>query len=107
MMIALLSLTVIGDLIALLGGTAFAMAMLGVELSTLYYSLAENLAPWDFLHGIIKAAAFGVAIAVTSCYFGVSVRGGAVGVGRAVNAAVVAAAVSILLLDFLLTYLLP
>ena len=29
------------------------------------------------------------------------------GVGRAVNAAVVAAAVSILLLDFFLTYLLP
>ena len=32
-------------------------------------------------------------------------RGGAVGVGRAVNAAVVAAAVSIMLLDFFLTYL--
>jgi phospholipid/cholesterol/gamma-HCH transport system permease protein len=43
-------------------------------------------------------------IAITSCYFGVTVRGGAVGVGKAVNAAVVAAAVSIMLLDFFLTY---
>jgi len=34
-----------------------------------------------------------------------TVRGGAVGVGRAVNAAVVAAAMSIMLLDFFLTYL--
>ena len=48
---------------------------------------------------------FGGAIAVSSCYFGVTVRGGAVGVGRAVNAAVVAAAVSIMLLDFFLTYM--
>jgi phospholipid/cholesterol/gamma-HCH transport system permease protein len=48
---------------------------------------------------------FGLSIAITSCYFGISVRGGAVGVGRAVNAAVVAAAVSIMLIDFFLTYL--
>jgi phospholipid/cholesterol/gamma-HCH transport system permease protein len=41
---------------------------------------------------------------VTSCYFGVTVKGGAVGVGKAVNAAVVAAAVSIMMLDFFLTY---
>jgi hypothetical protein len=48
--------------------------------------------------------AFGAAIALSSCYFGVTVKGGAVGVGRAVNAAVVAAAVSIMLLDFFMTY---
>jgi phospholipid/cholesterol/gamma-HCH transport system permease protein len=48
---------------------------------------------------------FGGAIAVASCYFGVTVRGGAVGVGRAVNNAVVASAVSIMLLDFFITYL--
>ena len=61
--------------------------------------------PYDFLHGVYKSMAFGGAIAVSSCYFGVTVRGGAVGVGRAVNAAVVAAAVSIMLLDFFMTYL--
>lgn len=107
MMIALLALTVIGDLVALLGGALFAMWMLDVEFATLYYNFAESLQPMDFLHGIIKSGAFGVAIAVTSCYFGVTVRGGAVGVGRAVNASVVAAAVSVLFIDFVLTYLLP
>jgi len=65
----------------------------------------ESSATKDFLHGIWKALVFGGAIALTSCYFGVTVRGGTVGVGRAVNAAVVAAAVSIMLLDFFLTYL--
>lgn len=107
MMIALFALTVLGDLIALGGAALFAMLLHDVSFSTLYVSLVDNLGPVDVLHGIIKAAAFGLAIAVTSCYFGVTVSGGAVGVGRAVNAAVVAAAVSILLLDFFLTYLLP
>jgi phospholipid/cholesterol/gamma-HCH transport system permease protein len=107
MMLALLALTIIGALIALMGSTVFALLMFDVVYSTLHFSLFDNLAPWDFLHGIIKATAFGLAIALTSCYFGITVRGGAVGVGRAVNASVVAAAVSVLILDFVLTYLLP
>ena len=105
MMIMLVALTVIGDLVALAGGSVVAHAMLGIDWSTMYFSFADNLKPHDFLHGIEKSVVFGAAIAVSSCYFGVSVRGGAVGVGRAVNAAVVAAAVSIMLLDFFITYL--
>jgi phospholipid/cholesterol/gamma-HCH transport system permease protein len=104
MVVMLLALTVIGDLVALLGASIVGRAMLDIDWSTMYYSFADNLRPYDFLHGVYKSMAFGAAIAVTSCYFGVTVRGGAVGVGKAVNAAVVAAAVSILLLDFFLTY---
>jgi phospholipid/cholesterol/gamma-HCH transport system permease protein len=105
MMVMLVALTVIGDLVALAGAAVVAKAMLGIEWSSMYHSFADNLKPFDFLHGIYKSIAFGAAIAMSSCYFGVTVRGGAVGVGRAVNAAVVAAAVSIMLLDFFLTYL--
>jgi phospholipid/cholesterol/gamma-HCH transport system permease protein len=105
MVVMLVALTVIGDLVALLGAAVIGKLMLEIDFSTMYYSFADNLKPYDFLHGVYKAIAFGVAIAVSSCYFGVTVRGGAVGVGRAVNAAVVAAAVSIMLLDFFLTYL--
>ena len=107
MVIALFTLTVIGDLIALQGGTLFSMLLFDVEFITLFTSLADNLAPHDFVHGLVKAAAFGAAIALTSCYYGITVRGGAVGVGRAVNAAVVSAAVAIILLDFLLGHVLP
>jgi phospholipid/cholesterol/gamma-HCH transport system permease protein len=104
MVVTLLALTVMGDLVALLGASVVGRLMLDIDWSTMYYSFADNLEPYDFLHGIYKSMAFGAAIAMTSCYFGVTVRGGAVGVGRAVNAAVVAAAVSIMLLDFFLTY---
>lgn len=106
MIVMLFCLTVLGDLVAVGGGMLFAKLLLNVEYSTFYYSLADNLRPEDFLHGLYKAAAFGLAIALTSCHFGVTVRGGAVGVGRAVNAAVVAAAIAIMLLDFFMTYLL-
>ncbi len=105
MVVMLVALTAIGDLVALVGATLIGRAMLDIEFSSMYYSITENLKPYDFLHGIYKSIAFGIAIAMSSCYFGITVRGGAVGVGRAVNSAVVAAAVSIMLLDFFLTYL--
>ncbi len=105
MIIMLVALTILGDLVALLGASVVGHSMLGIDWSTMYHSFADNLTPYDFIHGIYKSIGFGTAIAVTSCYFGVTVRGGAVGVGKAVNAAVVAAAVSIMLLDFFLTYI--
>lgn len=105
MIVMLVALTILGDLVALLGASVVGRSMLGIDWATMYHSFADNLRPYDFLHGVYKSFAFGGAIAVTSCYFGVTVRGGAVGVGKAVNAAVVAAAVSIMLLDFFLTYL--
>ena len=105
MMVMLVALTAIGDLVALLGAALIAKLVLGIEYSTMYHSFADNLSPHDFLQGIYKSVVFGAAIATSSCYFGVSVKGGAVGVGRAVNAAVVAAAVSIMLLDFFMTYM--
>ena len=105
MIVMLVALTVIGDLVALAGAALIGRLMLDIDFSTMYQSFTQYLKPYDFLHGVYKSIAFGVAIAMTSCYFGVTVRGGAVGVGRAVNAAVVAAAVSIMLLDFFLTYL--
>jgi phospholipid/cholesterol/gamma-HCH transport system permease protein len=105
MTIMLLALTILGNLVALAGGALFSSLLLDVSPSIFYHSLVDNLRPEDLIHGLIKAVAFGVAIARTSCHFGLGVRGGAVGVGRAVNAAVVAAAISIMVLDFFVTYL--
>ncbi len=107
MMIMLFCLTVIGDLVAIVGGGLFGKLLLDVDYATFYYSFADNLKPWDLGHGLIKSAVFGLVIALSSCHFGITVKGGAVGVGRAVNNAVVAAAVGIMLLDYFLTYLLP
>jgi phospholipid/cholesterol/gamma-HCH transport system permease protein len=106
MMIMLFLLTGIGDLVGILGGALFGKIVVGVDISVFWSSFRDNLRHWDVLHGLGKAAVFGLVISLTSCHFGVTVKGGAVGVGRAVNAAVVAAAVGIMVLDFLMTFVL-
>ena len=106
MMISLFCLVVLGDVVAIGGGALFGKLLLGVELSSFLHSFADNLKPWDLSIGLVKAIVFGLAISVTSCHFGVSVKGGAVGVGRAVNDAVVSAAVAIMISDNLLTMVL-
>jgi phospholipid/cholesterol/gamma-HCH transport system permease protein len=103
MMIALFCLVVLGDVVAIAGGALFGKLLLNVELSSFLHSFADNLKPRDLSVGLVKAVVFGGAISITSCHFGVTVKGGAVGVGRAVNDAVVAAAVAIMISDNLLT----
>jgi phospholipid/cholesterol/gamma-HCH transport system permease protein len=105
MIIALFCLTVVGDVVAIVGGALFGKLLLNVELSSFLHSFADNLTTRDLSVGLVKAAVFGLAISITSCHFGVTVKGGAVGVGRAVNDAVVAAAVAIMVSDNLLTML--
>lgn len=106
MMIMLFLLTVIGDLVAILGGALFGKLIVGVDYAIFWTSFVDNLDHWDLLHGLTKSVVFGLVISITSCHFGITVKGGAVGVGRAVNAAVVAAAVGIMVLDFIMTFLL-
>ncbi len=105
MVVTLVVMTMIGDAVAIAGAMGMAYLVLDIHPLTTWYSLVDNLGTGDFLHGLGKAAVFGAAIALSSCYFGLTVKGGAVGVGRAVNNAVVSAAVSICFLDFLMTYL--
>jgi phospholipid/cholesterol/gamma-HCH transport system permease protein len=106
MIVSLFVLTLLGDMVALLGAALAGKVLLGVEWATFFGSFAENLKLADLTSGLAKAAAFGLSIAVTSCYFGVTAKGGAVGVGRAVNASVVSSALAIVLVDFLVTFIL-
>ena len=48
---------------------------------------------------------FGAVIPLIACYCGFNTKAGAEGVGRATTNAVVANAVTIIILDFILTYL--
>ena len=55
MMVMLVALTVIGDLVALTGASIVGRAMLDIEWGTMFHSFADNLKPYDFLHGIYKS----------------------------------------------------
>ncbi len=102
----LLTLTIVGDVVAIGGAIVAAKALLDVDPRSFMNSLVALLSTWDLATGLIKSVIFGAMIAITSCHFGLTVKGGAPGVGRAVNASVVAAASGIFILDYFTTYLL-
>lgn len=97
--------TAYADAVALIGAALAGKAMLGVEFSVFYNGLSSGLLNFgDVAHGLIKSVSFGIMMAISSCYFGLSAHGGAPGVGRAVNAAVVASATGIFILDYLVSF---
>ncbi len=57
----------------------------------------------DIAQGMVKAGFFGATLTLIACRQGFYATGGAVGVGRATNRAVVQSAVAILVLDYVLT----
>ncbi len=101
--IAMTALVIFGDLVAILAGAVFARLLLGLDYWIFFNSLFNLLDPDDFLIGVEKAVAVGFVVAVVSSYFGLNARGGSTGVGRAVNAQVVACAVALFWVDYLLT----
>jgi phospholipid/cholesterol/gamma-HCH transport system permease protein len=106
MVLMMVVLTIIGDGVALLGAMGAAKVLLDVDPRTFLGSFTALLDEWDFLAGVIKSAVFGLMIAITSCHYGLNVSGGAPGVGRSVNSAVVAAASGIFILDYFTTFFL-
>jgi len=104
MVAALVVLTIIGNTMALVSSSIMGTVMMDVDLHTFWSNLFVQLTPWDYATSVIKSALFGAVIAVTSCYYGLGTTGGAPGVGRSVNRAVVASAVAIFVIDFFSTF---
>lgn len=106
MVAMLFVLTVYGDVLALAGAAVMGQALLNVSVMTFVNGLLDAIKVWDLATGLIKSTVFGLIIALSSCHFGLTVKGGAPGVGRAVNASVVASATGVFVADYLSTYLL-
>lgn len=63
--------------------------------------------PWDYFHGLIKCGFFGFLMASICCYQGYYARNGAEGVGTATNRSVVFSIVTILVVDYFLSTIIP
>jgi len=59
----------------------------------------------DLTHGLTKALLFGAVVSLIATYRGFSATGGSRGVGEATTRAVVWSSVSILVVDYLLTFI--
>lgn len=102
MMVMLTLLMVLGDLFAIIGAAITSQLLIGLHWEVLLANLLQSRLLDEFAMGVVKATFFGISISCISCHYGLTVRGGARGVGRAVNNSVVANAVAIFVLDFII-----
>ena len=108
--VAVTLITGLLDIVALcfglLGGFIAAVPLLGANPWAFYNSLFANLTTPDIWGSVVKTTLFGLIIGVVCCYKGMYAKGGAIGVGRAVNQAVVVAFALIWIVNVVFTNIL-
>jgi len=103
LMVMVPALTVVMDVIAIIGGWFVASFVSNVS-SNLYWStVREKLIFGNMFLGILKPVAFSLIIASVSCYKGFNSEGGTKGVGRATTESVVLSSITILIVNFFIT----
>ena len=100
-------LTLFGDIIGIICGMFYNVVLMGVNGTVYLRNTLLYLQFWDVLSGLIKAAVFGVIIAIIGCWQGLKTEGGAEGVGRATTRTVVIASICILIVNFFMSKFLP
>jgi len=99
LMLVLPVLTLLGDLVGMLGGVLVGMTTLGLTFGAYLSETHKALHSWDVFSGVVKSVVFGLAIALISCQQGFATTGGAEGVGRRTTASVVSILFTLILLD--------
>ena len=93
-------LTVIGCVLGVVGGWLVAVPLKGVNHGAFMANLYALVTMADIYQGLTKATIFGVIISMVSCYHGFHASGGAAGVGRAANRAVVQAVIALSIVNY-------
>jgi phospholipid/cholesterol/gamma-HCH transport system permease protein len=105
LIISLPLLTVIADVVGVLGGALLCHLLLDMPLVQYFQRAEESIAAWTFWVGIIKAPVFAVLIAMAGTYRGLQVRGSSRELGRLTTVAVVQAIFLVILADALFAVL--
>ena len=98
-------LTLISDVVSMIGGMLIGVALLDVEWLRYVRQTRDALLLQDIVTGLIKAIVFAVIIAIVGCYEGFQVEGGAEGVGIHTTASVVKSIFFIIIADLVVTTL--
>src|SRR2546430_2532578 len=99
-------LTILGDLLGLIGGAFVVSMVLRLDTHQYWNSTWQTLEYSDVFTGLTKPVVFGFIVATIGCYYGLNTKGGTQGVGRATTEAVVAAMILIIAVDVFITRLL-
>ncbi len=84
-------------------GGALATLTFNAPLGPFFATLLNNATTTDLWGSVVKTTIFGAIIAIVSCYKGMTASGGAEGVGRAVNQAVVIEFLGIFAFNYVFT----
>lgn len=98
-------LTLYGDLLGIVGGMLVAVTQLDLEAAFYLTDVMDSLRIADVASGLGKSFVFAYFIAIVACHRGLTVEGGADGVGRATTETVVTTSILVLISDFFLTKL--
>jgi len=104
--LALMIITGLFDLYAVLFGLfggILAAIVTGQPLGPFWATLFANATSTDLWGSVLKTTLFGAIIAIVCCYKGMTASGGAEGVGRAVNQAVVVSFLAIFAFNYVFT----
>jgi phospholipid/cholesterol/gamma-HCH transport system permease protein len=101
--VMMVCIAVLGDLMGICGGMLTARGFLDINYITYLTRTFEILKLQDFFTGLIKAGVFGTLISSLACYLGLSVTGGAEGVGVATTRTVVLTIVALIAVDLIFT----
>ncbi len=99
-------LVLVADIVGVLGGYIICVYVIGFNPTSFLRDTGMNLQIHDVTSGLLKAAVFGLIIALLGCYHGFNSKRGAQGVGLATTNAVVSASILILLSNYFLTQML-
>ena len=96
-------LIVVSDAVGIFGGYLVSVVLMGANPVSYMETTFQYMELQDLLSGLVKAAFFGLLIAMIGCYQGYTTRGGAEGVGQATTRSVVLASIAIFISNFFLT----
>lgn len=103
---SVLSMTALGVIasgVAIAASLGISVSLLKIPYSTFTANLIDQVSLADFLAGFVKGGVFGLLIGIIACYNGLSVSGGAAGVGNATTKTVVQSVVAIIFADLIFT----
>lgn len=98
-------LTLLADLMGIVGGFVIAVNALNIDLTRYFMQTINALVLKDLITGLVKSFFFAVIIAGVGCYQGFIVKGGAEGVGKSTTNSVVISIFMIILADVFFTAL--
>src|SRR5216110_725783 len=104
-LIAIPALVMLANAFGIVVGYITAQSSLGLTYADFEFGARYFFRPLDLWYSLIKSGAFAGAVTIIPCYIGFNTQQGAEGVGRATTQAVVAASVTVLMLDTILTKL--